>query len=166
MQKHRRDQKAMASVAILVTSDTRTIETDESGMLAVKLLEKEGHKVVAHNIVKNDTESIHSMFNGYIEDTNIQVIITSGGTGVSLKDVTVDTIAACFDKKLEGFGEFFRRLSYEEIGISAVMSRAIAGISKGKLVFCLPGSKAAMITALQKIILPSLGHTLWELNRK
>jgi molybdenum cofactor biosynthesis protein B len=166
MQKHRRDQKVMASVAILVTSDTRTIETDESGMLAVKLLEKEGHKVVAHSIVKNDAESIHSMFKGYTEDTNIQVIITSGGTGVSIKDVTVDTVVACFDKKLEGFGELFRRLSYGEIGIAAVMSRATAGISKGKLVFCLPGSKAAMNTALQKIILPSLGHTLWELSRK
>jgi molybdenum cofactor biosynthesis protein B len=166
MQEHRRDQEAMASVAIMVTSDTRTIETDESGKKAVELFEKEGHKVVAHIIVKNDTERIRSTFESFTANTNIQVIITSGGTGVGLKDITVDTVAACFDKKLEGFGELFRRLSYDEIGIAAVMSRATAGISKGKLVFCLPGSKGAMVTALQKIILPSLGHTLWELNRK
>lgn len=95
----------------------------------------------------------------------VQVIITSGGTGISSRDVTVDTISNLLEKELPGFGELFRRYSFAEIGEAAMFTRATAGVIQRKLVFCLPGSKGAMKTALKKIILPSIGHILWEVNR-
>ena len=165
LDEHRRDQKTLAAVALMVTSDSRTIETDETGKTAVRLLEEAGHRVSAHIIVPNDTGKIHEAFTGFLADPEVQVIVTSGGTGISSKDKTVSAISATFEKPLPGFGELFRRLSFDEIGHAAVISRATAGAVQGKLVFCLPGSRGAMVTALEKIILPSLGHLLWELNR-
>ncbi len=166
MSEHRRDQKVEAVIALMVTSDTRTLETDETGKKALHLLEEEGHKVAEHIVVGNDTARIREAFEGFLEDDRIQVIITSGGTGVGMRDKTVDAVSGYFDKKLEGFGELFRRLSYEEIGVAAMISRAVAGVADGKLIFCLPGSSGAMETALKRIILPALGHMLWELKRK
>lgn len=166
IEEHRRDQKAEAAVAILVTSDTRTLETDETGKTAVQLLEGKDHKVANYMIVGNDAEKIREAFKGLLDDERIQVIITSGGTGIGPKDKTVDTISGYFDKRIEGFGELFRRLSLEEVGTAAIISRATAGVTGGKLVFCLPGSRGAMETALSKIIIPTLGHMIWELNRE
>jgi molybdenum cofactor biosynthesis protein B len=121
--------------------------------------------VTAYKIVPNDSERIGAVYAGFLEDEKIQVIITSGGTGISSRDRTVDEISPMFEKNLDGFGELFRRLSYDQIGEAAMFSRAIAGVAGGKLVFCLPGSRGAMETALKNIILPALGHMLWELNR-
>ncbi len=165
MDEHRRDQKIEAAVALMVTSDSRTIETDETGKTAVRLLEAAGHRVTAHIIVPNDAERIHEAYTGFLGDPEVQVIITSGGTGISSRDKTVSAVSATFEKPIPGFGEVFRRLSFDEIGHAAMFSRATAGTAQGKLVFCLPGSRGAMVTALEKIILPSLGHMLWELNR-
>jgi len=165
MHEHRRDQKAEAAVALMITSDTRTPENDETGKTAMKLLEEEGHRIMAYVIVENDEVRIKETFEGFTKDEMIQVIITSGGTGISSKDKTVDTVSGLFDKELPGFGELFRRLSFEEIGKAAMFSRATAGVIGRKLVFCLPGSRGAMGTALKKIILPGLGHMLWEVNR-
>ena len=165
LDEHRRDQKAEAAVALMVTSDSRTIETDETGKTAVRLLEEAGHKVSAHVIVPNDSERIQEMYARFLGDPEVQVIITSGGTGISSKDKTVAAVSSTFEKPIPGFGELFRRLSFDEIGHAAMFSRATAGAARGKLVFCLPGSRGAMETALGKIILPSLGHMLWELNR-
>ncbi len=162
---HRRDQEAHAVVALMVTSNTRTMETDETGKLAVRLMEEAGHSVAAHVIVPNDVDEIREAFNSFLDEERIQVIITSGGTGIGVKDVTVDTVSPLFDKLLEGFGELFRQLSYRDIGTAAMFSRATAGVSKGKLAFCLPGSRGAMETALEELILPSLGHMIWELKR-
>jgi molybdenum cofactor biosynthesis protein B len=166
MNEHRRDQVAEAVVALMVTSDTRKPETDETGKLAIKLLEDAGHVVAAYIIVENDTVKIKDALNGFLSDKRIQVIITSGGTGIGARDRTADAVSSCFDKEIEGFGELFRRLSYEEIGVAAMISGARAGVADGRLVFCLPGSKGAMETALSRVILPALGHMLWELNRK
>jgi molybdenum cofactor biosynthesis protein B len=154
MHEHRRDQKAEAVVALMITSDTRTPENDETGKRAIKLLEGAGH-----------TTKIEETFRGFTDDGRTQVIITSGGTGISSRDKTVDAVTGLLDKEIPGFGELFRRLSFEEIGEAAMFSRATAGIIGRKLVFCLPGSKAAVDTALKKIILPGLGHMLWEVNR-
>lgn len=165
MLEHRRDQKAEAAVALMITSDTRTPENDETGKTAMRLLEEEGHRVAAYVIVENDAVRIKETFEGFTKDEMIQVIITSGGTGISSKDKTVDAVSSLFDKELPGFGELFRRLSFEEIGEAAMFSRATAGVIGRKLVFCLPGSRGAMDTALKKIILPGLGHMLWEVNR-
>ena len=129
------------------------------------LLKEAGHRVAAYVIVENDATMIGEAFKGFTNDEMIQVIITSGGTGISTKDKTVDAVSGLFDKELPGFGELFRRLSFEEIGEAAMFSRATAGVIGRKLVFCLPGSRGAMGTALKKIILPGLGHMLWEVNR-
>lgn len=165
MQEHTRDQETKATFALIITSDTRTPETDETGKRAIQLLEEAGHDVKAHVIVKNDTAQIKEAFEGFVGDEEVQVIVTSGGTGIGAKDRTVDAVSEFFDRRLEGFGELFRQMSYEEIGVMAMISRATAGIAGGKIVFCLPGSQGAVETALKKIILPALGHMLWELKR-
>lgn len=166
MEEHRRDQETKATVAVMVTSDTRTPDTDETGKRAIQLLEKAGHNVKAYVIVRNDVAQIKETFKGFISDEGLQVIITSGGTGIGEKDRTVDAVSEFFDRRLEGFGELFRQISYDEIGVMAMISRATAGIAGGKIVFCLPGSRGAMETALGKIIIPALGHMLWEMQRK
>ncbi len=165
-QEHRRDQEANAVVALMITSDTRTPETDETGKRAIELLEEAGHSIAAYLIVKNDAEKIEETLEGFLTDEHIQVIVTSGGTGISVKDKTVDAVSGKFEKRIKGFGELFRRLSFEEIGVASMMSRANAGVARGKLVFCLPGSRGAMETALKEIILPAIGHMLWELSRE
>ena len=165
MHEHRRDQKAEAVVALMITSDTRTPENDETGKTAKKLLEEAGHTIAAYIIIENDASRIAEAFNGFANDERIQIIITSGGTGIGSKDMTVDTVSPLFDKELPGFGELFRRFSFDEIGEAAMYSRATAGVIGRTLVFCLPGSRGAMKTALNKIILPGLGHMLWEVNR-
>jgi molybdenum cofactor biosynthesis protein B len=162
---HRRDQKVIAGCAILIVSDSRTKDTDESGKIAINLFEAEEHLIKAYDIVRNDSKSIEDAVRGYIANSEIRLIMTSGGTGVSSKDKTVDTISPMFDQTLPGFGEHFRKLSYEEIGVPGIYSRAIAGLIENKVVFCLPGSKNAVRTALTKIILPGIGHLLWEIDR-
>jgi len=166
LHEHRRDQRAEAFFALLVTSDSRRPETDETGKTAVRLLEEEGHNVAAYMIVGNDTAKIQEAVEGFLEDDKIQVIITSGGTGIGPRDKTVDAVSALLEKRIEGFGELFRRLSYEEVGDAAIISRATAGVARGKLVFCLPGSRGAMELGLRRIVLPGLGHMLWELSRR
>ena len=164
-QEHTRDQQVQTGVAILIVSDTRSEESDESGKLATKLLTQKGHHVFAHLIVKNDRTAIQSALLTFLRDPRIQVIITSGGTGISSRDVTVDVVSELFEKTMVGFGEFFRRISLEEIGDAAMISRATAGIINGRAIFCLPGSKNAVKSGLTYLILPSLGHLLWEANR-
>jgi molybdenum cofactor biosynthesis protein B len=165
VEEHKRDQKAEAVCALVVTSDVRRPETDETGEIAIRLLEGDGHTVVAHIIVKNDSEQIKEAIERLLEDERIKVVITSGGTGIGAKDMTVDTVTLLFDKRIEGFGELFRRLSFKEVGHSAILSRATAGVAAGKLIFCLPGSRNAVELALREIILPSLGHMIWEVER-
>ena len=162
---HPRDQQVEADVALLVTSDTRKLEDDHTGNLAVTLLEEAGHKVILRDIVVNDSEMIKGWLQSAVKG-KASVIITSGGTGIGSVDVTVDTARSLFEKELPGFGEHFRRLSYDEVGVSGLMSRAAAGIIDKKLIFCLPGSRGAMKTALKDIVLPGIGHMLWELNRR
>jgi molybdenum cofactor biosynthesis protein B len=165
VEEHRRDQKAEAVCALVVTSDVRKSETDETGKIAIRLLEGDGHTVVDRIIVRNDSVQIKEAIEGLLEDERIKVVVTSGGTGIGSKDMTVDTVSQLFDKRIEGFGELFRRLSFEEVGHSAILSRASAGVAAGKLVFCLPGSRNAVELALREIILPSLGHMIWEVER-
>ena len=165
MSDHKRNQKINANISLIITSNTRTFETDETGKLAIKLLEGEGHKIQDYVIVPNDAQEIAKAFENALNSAEIQVIITSGGTGISKLDKTVDTVSKTFEKELLGFGELFRRLSFSEIGAASMFSRSTAGLVKGKIVFCLPGSKGAMKTALEKIIMPTIGHLLWEVNR-
>jgi molybdenum cofactor biosynthesis protein B len=163
---HPRAQKVSATFALLVTSDSRTPETDETGKLAKKLLSEAGHEVVEYGIVPNDADKIKDWLVDIIENSETQIIITSGGTGIGSVDKTVDTAKKLFEKELPGFGEYFRRLSYDEVGTAGLMSRSTAGVVNKKIIFCLPGSRGAMKTALNQIILPGIGHMIWELNRR
>ncbi len=162
---HKRDQKVSVGFAVLTTSDSRTEETDETGKIAKSLIEGENHQVLAYNIVKNNAKDILEHLSSYITNPDIRVIITSGGTGVGSRDVTVRAIQSEFEKPLIGFGELFRRLSFDEIGVAGIYSRATAGLIGSTVVYCLPGSKNAVRTALTKIILPGLGHLIWEIDR-
>ncbi|MHA2065723.1 MAG: MogA/MoaB family molybdenum cofactor biosynthesis protein [Candidatus Thorarchaeota archaeon] len=162
---HKRDQKIETTFAVLVVSDTRTEATDKSGKIAKELATAEGHKIGAYDIVPNDAGAIREMVLRYIDDPEIRVILTSGGTGVGKKDKTADVLGQLFEKTLDGFGEHFRRVSHNEIGLPGIYSRASAGLIGKKVAFCLPGSKNAMATALREIILPSIGHLLWEVDR-
>jgi molybdenum cofactor biosynthesis protein B len=163
---HPRDQKIKANFALIITSDTRTKDDDKTGRTAFKILEENGHEVSFYEIVPNDESRIRAIIGETLQNSSLQAVITSGGTGIGQKDKTVDTVTKLFEKELRGFGEHFRRLSFDEIGVPGVMSRATAGVAKGKLIFCLPGSSGAMKTALDQIIMPGIGHMLWELNRK
>jgi len=166
MSEHPVNQKNPTNFALLVTSDTRTEKEDETGRTAVSLIEAEGHRVISHSIVPNDAERIRAEVERMLHNDFVQVIITSGGTGIGTKDRTVAAVSPLFDKEMPGFGELFRKLSYDEVGGAAIMSQATAGIANKRLVFCLPGSRNAVKLALSKIILPNVGHMQWEINRK
>ncbi|HEY95301.1 MAG TPA: MogA/MoaB family molybdenum cofactor biosynthesis protein [Dehalococcoidia bacterium] len=150
---------------VLIISDSRTEKTDESGKYLVENLKGCGHTVVDFAFLKNDQEAIKNKLKEYLAQEELQVIITSGGTGVSMRDVTVETVTPMLDKMLDGFGELFRTLSYTEIGTASIMSRAIAGVISGKVIVCVPGSLAAVKLALDKIILPEIGHMVREATR-
>jgi molybdenum cofactor biosynthesis protein B len=163
---HPRNQEAKTVFALLVTSDSRTKDDDETGRLAVRLIEEAGHQVKLYDMAPNDGEKIEAWLRKAVDHPDVRVIITSGGTGIGAKDKTVDVTQPIFNKALPGFGEHFRRLSFDEVGLPGVWSRAVAGVVRGKLVFCLPGSRGAVETAVKRIILPGLGHMLWELDRR
>jgi len=131
-------------IAVLTVSDTRTLEDDRSGNTLVERLTGAGHILAARDIIKDDVESIVAHLHGWIEDPEIDCIITTGGTGVTGRDVTPEALAMVWDKEIQGFGELFRWLSYQTIGTSTVQSRATAGVARGTYIFALPGSTGAV----------------------
>ncbi len=143
-------------VAVLTVSDTRTLETDKSGALAAEQLESAGHRVAARVIVKDDAPAIRGQVAGWIADDAVDAVITTGGTGITGRDVTPDALAPLVSKAIPGFGELFRMLSYADIGTSTIQSRAEASLCGTTLVFALPGSTGAVRLAMEKIILPQL----------
>ena len=163
---HPRNQAVETVFALLVTSDTRTKDEDETGKLAVQLIEAAGHRVQFYDVAPNDLEKIEEWLRRALKEPQVRVILTSGGTGIGVKDKTVDVAQSLFEKPLPGFGEYFRRISFNDVGLPGIWSRAAAGVAAGKLVFCLPGSRGAVGSALKEIILPGLGHMLWELDRR
>jgi molybdenum cofactor biosynthesis protein B len=165
LSEHPTSKKAPTTFALIVTSDTRTEREDETGRIAVSLIEGDGHSVASHIIVSNNEDKIRVEIEKLLYDDAVEVIVTSGGTGIGSKDKTVAAVAPLLEKEIPGFGELFRRISYDEVGGAAIMSRASAGVANGKLIFCLPGSRNAVKVALTKIILPNVGHMQWELNR-
>ncbi len=164
-QEHKHQALQSVSCAVLTISDSRTEQDDESGRLIRQKLSENGHQVMFYFILKNDADSIRKKINELLGQEELQVIITSGGTGASHRDVTVDTIYPILEKKLDGFGELFRFLTYQEIGTGSIMSRAIAGVTQGKVILCLPGSLGAATLAMDKIILPEVGHLVREAMR-
>ena len=162
---HKQQAPQTVNCALLVISDTRTEKTDESGPLLQQKLTQDGHRVLSYALIKNDTAAIKEKMKELLDNTDVQVIITSGGTGASRRDVTVETVSPFLEKKLDGFGELFRSLSYQEIGTASIMSRALAGVARGKVIICLPGSLSATDLALDKIILPEVAHLVREATR-
>src|SRR5689334_6469587 len=144
------------SIAILTVSDTRTAETDTSGRTAIERLGAAGHVVAAHRIVRDDLELVRATLRDFIDDPAIDVVITTGGTGVTARDVTPEALAPLVDKPIPGFGELFRWLSYDQIGAATIQSRAEAALCGGTYVFLLPGSTKAVELALDRILVPQL----------
>ncbi len=162
---HKHHSVQNVACAVITTSDSRTEQDDESGTLIKQRLMDSGHKVTYYTILKNDAEAIKQKIKELLRRDDVQVIITGGGTGLSKRDVTVNTIAPMLEKKLDGFGELFRQLTFQEIGTGSIMSRAIAGVTKGKVIICIPGSLGAATLAMDKIILPEIGHLVREAIR-
>lgn len=170
---------------MLTVSDSRTADTDTSGRAIRQLLEDAGHVITSHAIVTDEPEQVASYVQAQLADVNTQVIITTGGTGVTARDGTYDTIDSMLEKRLDGFGELFRMLSYQEVGAAAMLSRATAGIAVAgtasastaaagtasagmaarTAIFVLPGSEHAVRLAMNRLILPELGHLAQQLRK-
>jgi molybdenum cofactor biosynthesis protein B len=158
---HRAHAPARLDVAVITVSDTRTGATDESGALVRKLLEERGHRVASVAVVRDERDEIAAALRTALAGA-AQAVVLNGGTGVSPRDVTIETVEPMLDKALPGFGELFRHLSFREIGSAAMLTRATAGIAAGKPVFALPGSPAAVMLAMERLVLPELGHVAGE----
>jgi molybdenum cofactor biosynthesis protein B len=158
---------APASVAcyVLTVSDSRTPDTDTGGRAIRELLEDAGHLVTGHDIVKDEPADVTARVRAQLGDARTQVIITTGGTGITSRDGTFEAIDGLLEKRLDGFGELFRMLSFQEIGSAAMMSRATAGTAARTAIFVLPGSPHAVRLAMTRLILPELGHVVQQLGR-
>ncbi len=150
---------------VITCSDTRTPDTDTSGRLICKLIGEQGHTVVGHHLVKDDPAQIQLWIARGTVDETVQAVIINGGTGISRRDSTFEAVDEMLEKRLDGFGEIFRLLTYQEIGSPAIMSRTTAGVIKGRILFSVPGSENAVRLAMEKLILPELGHLVRELTK-
>jgi len=162
---HRRSAGAeKATCCVLTISDTRTKADDASGKILIDRLEQDGHSLSAYAIVKDEPDQIEAQINAWLADEP-DVILTTGGTGIARRDTTVEVVRRLLDKELEGFGELFRMLSWEEVGPAAMLSRAVAGLAGETLIFAMPGSKNAVRVAMEKLVAPELPHLIWERKR-
>lgn len=162
---HKQAAPKRVNCAVVIISGSRTEQSDESGKLIMQALKENGHRVTSYSILRNDADSIRQKLGELLDDESLQAIITSGGTGVSHLDISIETISPVLEKKLDGFGELFRSLTYQEIGTGSIMSRAMAGVARGKVIICLPGSVGAVRLAVEQIILPEIGHLVGEASR-
>ncbi|MCP3907749.1 MAG: molybdenum cofactor biosynthesis protein B [Oceanicoccus sp.] len=157
-------ERQSLGVAVLTVSDTRTEENDTSGQYLVDSLLQEGHRLSDKQIVIDDIYLIRAVISQWIANADVQAILITGGTGFTGRDSTPEAVSVLFDKTVEGFGELFRYLSYDEIGTSTVQSRAIAGLANETVIFCMPGSTSACQTAWGKIIREQLDSTYRPCN--
>ena len=163
--KHREAAPETVRVAILTISDTRTRETDTGGDVAEELLRDAGQEIVERRIVRDEVAGIRNNLVDLLASPEVDAVITTGGTGISARDTTYEVVDRMIEKKLDGFGEIFRMLSYEEIGAAAIMSRALAGAVGTKFVASLPGSSNAVRLAVEKLLVPELAHVVFELRK-
>ena len=154
---HHKDQLP-ANCAIVTVSDTRTEETDTGGQLLRSLLEAAGHRIHSYTIVKDEPTDVAKLVRARVGDNDCHAVLLSGGTGIAARDKTVEAIAPMLDKRLDGLGELFRMLSYDQVGAASMLSRALAGIMSQTAVFMMPGSPKAVELAMTKLIIPELGH--------
>lgn len=165
-QEHKQAAPSQVRCKVITVSDTRTPETDKSGKLMMEMLEAAGHKVADYVIVKDEAEPIKSEVLKGCSNPDVDVVLTNGGTGIAKRDVTIETVQSIFEKEIPGFGEIFRTLSYlEDIGSAALLSRAAAGVVNDRAVFSTPGSTGAVRLAMEKLIIPEIGHVVRELTK-
>ena len=162
---HKSHASSSIGCVVITCSDTRTPKTDTSGYRIMHMLKDAGHVVVAYHLVKDEPAKIKAKIKAAVADKKVQAIIINGGTGISKRDSTFEAVDAMLEKRLVGFGEIFRYLTYQDIGSPAIMSRATAGIIKGRVLFSTPGSENAVRLAMEKLILPELGHLVKELTK-
>lgn len=162
---HASDAKRDVPTAVVTVSDTRTLETDTGGALVVDFLEAAGHLVTNREIVADEPEAIRAAVSQALARADTRAVILTGGTGVAPRDVTPESVEPLLDRVIPGFGELFRALSFEEIGSAALLSRAMAGVACERVVFALPGSRGAVRLAMEKLILPELGHLAAEAQK-
>ena len=164
-----REHKAQAPRSVgcwvLTVSDTKVLETDTSGALIRELLNAAGHPVVGFTIVRDEPADVQRVVREACGDDRVQAVIVTGGTGITSRDATFEAIETLLDKRLPGFGELFRMLSYQEVGAAAMLSRAQGGVVQGRVLFSLPGSPNACRLALEKLIIPELPHLIREVRR-
>ena len=165
VERHRESAPETVRVAVLTISDTRTRETDTGGDIAEEILSEAGQEIVARQIVRDEASGIRANLVDLLANPEVDAVITTGGTGISGRDTTYEVVERMIEKRLDGFGEIFRMLSYEEIGAAAIMSRAIAGAVGTKLVASLPGSRNAVRLAVEKLLVPELAHIVFELRK-
>lgn len=162
---HRAHAPRVVRCLVCTISDSKTPETDTSGRLIQDLLRAAGHEVVGYRLVRDEPAEVQAVLETACGDPAVQVVLFTGGTGITSRDRTFETLEGLLERRLPGFGELFRMLSYQEIGPAAMLSRAQAGTRAGRVVFSLPGSPAACRLALERLILPELGHLVREIHR-
>ena len=163
--KHRESAPERVRVAVLTISDTRTPQTDTGGDTIVELMRGAGHEIVERSIVRDEAPGIRTKLVDLLARSDVDAVITTGGTGISARDTTYEVVDRMLEKKLDGFGEIFRVLSYEEIGAAAILSSALAGAVGPKFIACLPGSRNAVRLAVEKLLVPEISHVVFELRK-
>ena len=152
-------------IAIVTVSDSRTVETDTNAHYLRQAIASAGHIVTAYRLIRDESADVAAVLEELVTATDSQILLWNGGTGISPRDTTYDALSRKLEKTLPGFGEIFRMLSYQEIGAAAMMSRATAGVFRGRVVISTPGSPNAVKLAWEKLILPEIAHLAWEVSR-
>jgi molybdenum cofactor biosynthesis protein B len=165
VKEHKASAKASVRLGIVTVSDTRTLETDTSGLLIDQIATQAGHEVAWRKIVRDEPAEIHDVIAQTQSDPSIQAVLITGGTGISPRDQTVETLEKLFTKTIPGYGELFRWLSFQEIGPACILSRATGGLIGPLVVLLMPGSRAAVKLAMEQIIVPELPHLVREANK-
>jgi molybdenum cofactor biosynthesis protein B len=162
---HKAEAPRRVRCFVLTVSDTRTADTDASGRAIIDLLTGAGHIVTGRAIVTDDAPLVRAAVEGQLATPDVEAIITTGGTGIASRDSTYEAVSALMNKRLDGFGELFRMLSFEQVGAAAMMSRACAGLASGRILIALPGSENAVRLAMTRLVLPELGHLVQQAGR-
>lgn len=165
LEEHRKRGPESVGFAIITVSDTRSPEDDVTGRLLREALKKAGHVELMYRVVGDEVEAVRQAVKDALSMDGVEVVLLDGGTGISRRDVTVEALEPILEKTMPGFGELFRSLSFQEIGPAAMLSRAVAGVASERLIIALPGSVAAARLALERLILPELGHLIWEVRK-
>lgn len=165
VEEHKSEAPTAMRCAVITVSDTRTLETDTGGQTVIDHLVGAGHAVVQREIIPDEPQPMRELLFRYSDRGDIDAVLLTGGTGIGSRDQTYETISAMLTKVLPGYGELFRMLSYEEIGAAAMLSRAVGGLMNNMVVLTMPGSRAAVRLAMEKVVLPELGHLVREARR-